>query len=172
MKRTSLFTLLLLPGLAAASGPGEAAFNTACARCHTVGAPAPKADKAALGNKAKGSKAPQARAEAGTRTNLVELMSQRTPAQVLTWIQAPHKVRRDTHCDTRLLAPEDTGALLSYVMLSVQPPAPSRQELLRQERQKDAAELRKLEQERQEQLRKLKAAPVAPAVNSTTQGKK
>lgn len=167
MTRMHLLTLLLLPGLAAASSPGESAFNTACASCHTVGAPAPKGDKAA--SAAKGARA---KVEPGTRTNLVELMQKRTPREVRTWVQAPHKVRRDTHCDTRLLAPEDLGALLSYVMLSVQPPAPSRQELLRQERQKDAAALRKQEQQRQEQLRKLRAAPAAPAVNSTTQGKK
>jgi len=171
MTRLHLLSLLLLPGLAGAASRGESAFNTACARCHTAGAPAPQQGDTAA--KAKGDAAAKAKAPASDkRTNLVELMRQRTPAQVRAWVQAPTKVRRDTDCDTRLLDPEDMSDLLSYVMLSSQPPAPSRKELLAQERKKGAAELRQQEQQRQEQLRRLRATPSTNPTNSTTQGKK
>jgi mono/diheme cytochrome c family protein len=174
MTRLPLLALLLLPGLAGATSQGESAFNAACARCHTAGPLAPQAgDKGgkAAANAAKA----QAQAPANDkRTNLVELMRHRKPAQVRAWIEAPTKVRRDTDCDTRLLDHEDIGAVMSYVMLSARPAGPSRKELLSQERRKGATELRQQEQQRQEQLRKLRATtPASTPTNSTTsQGKK
>lgn len=159
MKRTYLLAFLL-PGLAVAAESGESAFNRACSSCHMV----KPIDSSAKG--AKGARVTKSSPDT-PRTNLVELMQARTPEQLLTWVQSPQKVNPKTACDTRLLGTTSPETVLDYVVSSMETPAPTRKELLRQERERNRAELRALRQ------RKGKKAPAAPsAPSTTTQGKK
>jgi len=126
MTRTSLLALLLLSPLASAEEGGETAFNRACAGCHA-------ANVAPRGKKSTGGKA---------APELEVLLGSRTPQQLREWVQAPHKVRPQTHCDTRLLEASEVDSLLSYLATRSQPPPPPREELLRQQLQRELAERR------------------------------
>ncbi len=159
MKRTYLLAFLL-PGLAVAAESGESAFNRACSSCHMVKPIDPSSKGAKNAQVARSS-------PDNPRTNLVALMRARTPEQLLTWVQAPQKVNPKTACDTRLLGTTSPETVLGYVVSSMQPPAPSRKELLRQERERNRAALRA---QRQRKGKKVPAAPSAPS--TTTQGKK
>lgn len=137
MTRSPLLTLVLLPllpGVAAAQDGGRTAFDQACARCHTadVSTQKPAARKATKA----------ARAEPVRGPKLSEMLSQRTPEQLRTWIQSPHGVRPETRCDTRLLAEGDLELVLGYLATSAQPPPPPREELLRRQFKKELSERR------------------------------
>jgi cytochrome c len=126
MTRKHLLALLLLPALAGAEDGGESAFNTACARCHS----APPGSAKSAG------------AQSALGPALDALLTGRTPQQLRAWVRAPQQVRPDTRCDTRLLAAGDVDVLLSYLATRAQPPPPPRDELLRQQLQRDLAERR------------------------------
>lgn len=129
MKRTHLLALLLLPALAGAEGDGEIAYSRACSRCHQDRAPAQGTAKSAGAAKAPG---PQ----------LDALLKSRSPEQLRAWVQAPHKVRPETRCDTRMLASQEVDSLLSFLATRAQPPPPPRDEQLRQQLQQELAERR------------------------------
>ncbi|MCP3136538.1 c-type cytochrome [Pyxidicoccus xibeiensis] len=133
MIRSPLLALLLLPCLAAAEDGGEAAFAQACARCHTAGATTP--------------------AQPSPGPHLDPLVRSRTPEQLRAWLRAPHQVRPETRCDTRLLDEGERDLLLSYLATVSQPPAPPREELLRQQLQQEQAERRARKQRRADEAR-------------------
>ncbi|WP_426756448.1 c-type cytochrome [Myxococcus sp. Y35] len=136
MKRLSLLSLLLLPGLAAgAADEGKLAFEKACARCHTV---TPQGQSKGKGKRAQAAK-PLPTEKRGRGTDLGPLIPKRTPEQLRTWIAAPNQVKPKTTCDTRLLPATDRDLLLSYLAHSLHPPPPSREELLRQQLKQDLA---------------------------------
>ncbi|WP_338268336.1 c-type cytochrome [Corallococcus caeni] len=123
--------LLLLAPLARAENRGEDLFNQACSRCHIAQAATRASPTSGLVGASKGS-----------GPNLGELMPRRTYEQVRAWIQAPQRQRPETGCDTRMLAPSDVGALMSYLATVSQPPEPPRAERLRQELAQQVAERR------------------------------
>ncbi|WP_223632951.1 c-type cytochrome [Corallococcus sp. EGB] len=123
--------LLLLAPLASAEDRGEVLFNQACSRCHVARVPTKAEPTSGL-----------IAASRGNGPNLGELMQRRTYAQVRTWIQGPHRIRPDTGCDTRMLAPSDLDTLMSFLATASQPPEPPRKERLRQELEQQLAERR------------------------------
>ncbi|MBZ4420812.1 cytochrome c family protein [Myxococcus sp. RHSTA-1-4] len=133
MKPMCLLALLLLPALTRAEETGERAFEQSCARCHPASPSAQKAGR-------NGAKPASQRKSPGPQLDTV--LSNRTPEQLRAWLQAPQKVRPETRCDTRMLAPGEVDAVLSYLATRSQPPPPPREELLRQQLQKELAERR------------------------------
>ncbi|RKH59456.1 c-type cytochrome [Corallococcus aberystwythensis] len=113
MKRLNLLVLLLAPGLALAQGGGQSAFNRACSRCHVAKATNPNTPKRSMGLKG---------AYKGSGPNLGNLMHKRTLSQVRTWIAAPHKVKPETGCDTRMLSASETEALLDFLVTNAEVP--------------------------------------------------
>ncbi len=71
--------------------------------------------------------------------DLAPLVQQRTPEQLRTWISGPHRINPKTNCDTRLLPDSDRELLLNYLAVSLHPPPPTREELLRQQLKNDLA---------------------------------
>ncbi|MCP3136544.1 c-type cytochrome [Pyxidicoccus xibeiensis] len=139
MQRTHLLQLLLLlslPGVAAAQDGGRTAFDTACARCHTADTAEQHVQKSSR------SAAKSQRDEPVRGPQLSQLLQKRTPEQLRAWIAAPNAVRKDTRCDTRLLGAGDLDLVLGYLATSAQPPPPPRDELLRQQFNKELAERR------------------------------
>ncbi|NVJ07686.1 c-type cytochrome [Myxococcus sp. AM001] len=135
MKRLSLLSLLLLPGLAAgASDEGKLAFDKACAGCHTV---TPQAQ--GNGKRTKTAAKPIPTEKRGRGTDLGPLILKRTPEHLRAWIAGPNQVKRKTTCDTRLLPVNDRELLLTYLAQSIHPPPPSREELLREQLKQDLA---------------------------------
>jgi cytochrome c2 len=126
-----LVPLLLLPCLAGAEDRGEVTFKKACAQCHVARTSAKEA-KAAKGLARESRRVP----------SLDTLVTQRTPEQLSTWIDAPHKVRPQTGCDTRRLQPGEKDAIMGYLATLSQPPALPRQDMLRQQLEKDLAAYR------------------------------
>ncbi|MFB1479336.1 hypothetical protein [Corallococcus sp. RDP092CA] len=113
MKRLYLLVLLLAPGLALAQGGGQSAFNRACSRCHVAKATNPQKPKKSLGLRGP---------YKGSGPNLGNLLHQRSISQVRTWIEAPHKVKPGTGCDTRMLSPREMDALLDFLVTSAEVP--------------------------------------------------
>ncbi|WP_050989127.1 c-type cytochrome [Corallococcus macrosporus] len=135
MKRLFLLSLLLLPGLAVgAADAGKLAFDKACAGCHTV-TPQGK-DK---GKRAMKAARPIPTERRGRGTDLGPLIPKRTPEQLRTWIAKPNQVKPKTTCDTRLLPADDRDLVLNYLAHSIHAPAPTREELLRQQLKQDLA---------------------------------
>ncbi|NPC86320.1 c-type cytochrome, partial [Pyxidicoccus fallax] len=112
MKRSSLLALLLLPALSQAEDAGARAFDQACARCHPA-SPTPSSQAAPSG------------AKPGLQLDAV--LRGRTPEQLRAWLEAPQKVRPEARCDTRVLAPGELDAVLSYLATRAQPPPPPRE---------------------------------------------
>ncbi|QDE94708.1 c-type cytochrome [Myxococcus xanthus] len=134
MKRLSLLSLLLLPGLAAgATDEGKLAFDKACASCHTISLQSQGSGKTATAAK------PAPAKQRGRGIDLGPLIPKRTPEQLRTWIASPTQVKPKTSCDTRLVRVDDRDLLLNYLAVSIHPPPPSREELLRQQFQQDLA---------------------------------
>ncbi|MBZ4373297.1 cytochrome c family protein [Corallococcus sp. AS-1-6] len=123
--------LLLLAPLAHAESRGEVLFQQACSRCHVaqVQTKAPSTSGLVAASK-------------GSGPHLGELLPRRGYEQVRKWIQGPQRLKPDTGCDTRMLAPSDLDALMSFLATASQPPEPQRAERLRQELEQQLAERR------------------------------
>ncbi|WP_434346568.1 c-type cytochrome [Myxococcus virescens] len=136
MKRLSLLSLLLVPGLAVgAANEGKLAFDKACARCHVI---TPQA-QGGSGKNATAAKKPTPIKKRGRNIDLGPLVPQRTPEQLRTWIAGPTQLKPKTNCDTRLLPEADRDLLINYLAVSIHPTPPSREELLRQQLKEDLA---------------------------------
>ncbi|WIG94435.1 c-type cytochrome [Myxococcus sp. SDU36] len=147
MKRLSLLSIILIPGLAvSATDEGKLAFEKACARCHTVTPQSHGTGKSTTASKP---------APPKTRTRAIDLgplLSQRTPEQLRTWIAAPTQVNRKTNCDTRLLPEADRDLLFTFLALSIHPPPPQREETLRKQLQQDLEARRARKQRKAQDL--------------------
>ncbi|NOK39323.1 hypothetical protein HMI49_39750 [Corallococcus exercitus] len=148
MKRL-FFLLTLLPALSSAQDRGELVFNQACSRCHQAQQPTER-PKASL---------------FATRDAVGPAMSQVRQKmdldQLRAWVKAPYRINRKTACDTRLLAPEDTDALMGFLATVTVPTPPPRRQLLKdqvEQRESEHAAQRKAEEKAKSQ--------------STNQGKK
>ncbi|MBN8228015.1 c-type cytochrome [Corallococcus macrosporus] len=131
MRAPLLSAFLLLAPIASAENRGEVLFNQACSRCHVAQAPSKPQPTSGL-----------VAASRGSGPNLGELMPRRTYEQVRKWIQGPQRLKPDTGCDTRMLAPSDLDALMSFLATVSQPPEPPREQRLRQELEQQLAERR------------------------------
>jgi cytochrome c len=110
--RTLLLSTLLLSSAVWAVEPGQVAFGRACARCHPAEAK-PRGKLKAKVDRAKGD-APEIGA----------LVRARSYAGLRKWIEAPHRQKPDTGCDTRMLRPGELDALMSYLQSAARPPLP------------------------------------------------
>lgn len=122
MRNTALLSLFLslAPGVVLAEGHGELTFNRACNRCHSA---LPSNERGVISGSGDSSSN-----QRGKGPDLAVLARTRTPAQLRTWIAAPHKVRTDTPCDTRLAAPEEVSDLLDFLYARAKPlPLPDNQ---------------------------------------------
>ncbi|MBN9688238.1 MULTISPECIES: c-type cytochrome [unclassified Corallococcus] len=108
--------LFLLPALASAQDRGALAFNQACAKCHPA-----EVQKRAFGE----------RGPAGPAMAMV--LRKKNLEEIREWTVAPHRINPKTNCDTRLLAPGDLDALMSFLATVTVPTPPPRRMLLRQQ---------------------------------------
>ncbi|MFP2959580.1 c-type cytochrome [Myxococcus sp. 1LA] len=137
MKRLFLMSLLLLPGLAVgAVDDGKRSFDKACAGCHTI---TPQGQDKGKGQRSKSASRPIPTERRGRGTDLGPLIPKRTPEQLRTWVAKPNQVKPKTSCDTRLLPEADRDLVLNYLAQSIHAPAPTREELLRQQLKQDLA---------------------------------
>ncbi|NNB86072.1 c-type cytochrome [Corallococcus exiguus] len=137
--------LLLLPALASAQDRGELAFNKACAKCHPA-----EVQKRSFG----------AREPAGPP--MATVLRKKNLEEIRTWTVAPHRINPKTNCDTRLLAPDDMDALVSFLATVTVATPPPRRMLLRQQ----------LEQGGTQKVREQPEAEEQTKSQPKTQGKK
>ncbi len=123
--RTMLLSLLLISPTAWAVEPGQATFQRACAQCHS--AKAPSADKKTRDHK-KG-KAPEIGAVARAMPYV----------KLRKWIEAPHKQKPTTGCDTRRVRRGELDGLMSYLQSAARPPLPPGNVLLEKNLERSVA---------------------------------
>ncbi|MGA9525546.1 MAG: hypothetical protein WBV82_29075 [Myxococcaceae bacterium] len=123
--RTMLLSILLVSPAAWAVEPGQATFQRACAQCHT--AKPPSAAK---------SKAPGT----GKAPELGAVVRAMPYPKLRSWIEAPHKQKPKTGCDTRLVRRGELDGLMSYLQSAARPPLPPRNVLLEQNLERSVAQ--------------------------------